>query len=148
MKRLLCLVGALLFACGPNWIVPECTCGADNDPGIGIQPPVILPDPDLDGGTPPEEPDSGTPPEEPTSDAGTPEEPTPDAGTPEEPTPDAGTPECLPGYGLGDDNHCHSGPPGQEEAPTECKPGYGWGDDNHCHLKSCDKLKEKKDKKS
>jgi hypothetical protein len=49
--------------------------------------------------------------------------------------------ECKPGWGHGDTNHCHSGPPGQnkhdDEADTAddeaCKPGWGYGDKNHCH---------------
>jgi hypothetical protein len=141
-KYLLCLlgVGLAVAACGPNWITHEllpCGCPTGGEtpgtPDEGVPPAV----------TPPEEVvDSGSP--EITEDAGTPEEPVVDAGTPET---DAGTPECRPGYGYGDDNHCHSGPPGLDAGTTEtpdaggehptCKNGYGWGDDNHCHLKSC-----------
>lgn len=37
--------------------------------------------------------------------------------------------EC-PGWGYGDDNHEHSGPPGQGDIG---KPGWGFGDDNDEH---------------
>ncbi len=47
---------------------------------------------------------------------------------------------CKPGWGYGDKNHCHSGPPGQakkhdrqRDASDACKPGWGHGDKNHCH---------------
>jgi hypothetical protein len=47
---------------------------------------------------------------------------------------------CKPGWGYGDKNHCHSGPPGQAkkheregDASDACKPGWGYGDKNHCH---------------
>jgi hypothetical protein len=35
-----------------------------------------------------------------------------------------------PGWGYGDDNHEHSGPPGQGD---NGKPGWGFGDNNHEH---------------
>jgi len=34
-----------------------------------------------------------------------------------------------PGWGKGDKNHDHTGPPGS----TNCKPGWGKGDKNHDH---------------
>jgi hypothetical protein len=71
---------------------------------------------------------------------------------------------CKPGWGYGDQNHCHAGPPGLAGATTSstdssstsssstsstsvsstssssttsttvpCKPGWGYGDKNHCH---------------
>jgi hypothetical protein len=74
---------------------------------------------------------------------------------------------CRPGFGHGDANHCHSGPPGLASSTTStssstttsvtsstttstttttspsvdsttttsvpCKPGWGYGDKNHCH---------------
>jgi hypothetical protein len=40
---------------------------------------------------------------------------------------------CYPGYGYGDRNHDHSGPPGRASEPTPCYPGYGYGDGNHDH---------------
>ena len=44
---------------------------------------------------------------------------------------------CKPGWGYGDENHCHSGPPGKkkggDDAVQPCKPGWGYGDKNHCH---------------
>ena len=72
------------------------------------------------------------------------------------------TAPCQPGFGHGDKNHCHSGPPGQATSTTTsstststtsstststttttpssttttsvpCKPGWGYGDKNHCH---------------
>jgi hypothetical protein len=70
------------------------------------------------------------------------------------------TAPCQAGYGHGDKNHCHSGPPGLASSTTTsspststtsstststttppattttsvpCKPGWGYGDDNHCH---------------
>ena len=55
-------------------------------------------------------------------------------------------PSGCPGAGVGDDNHVHTGPPGQSEygppgqqyppAPQGCtgpQPGWGCGDDNHVH---------------
>ncbi|MBI5127391.1 hypothetical protein HZA76_02950 [Candidatus Roizmanbacteria bacterium] len=33
-----------------------------------------------------------------------------------------------PGWGNGDDNHTHTGPPG-----NSVKPGWGFGDDHHTH---------------
>lgn len=38
---------------------------------------------------------------------------------------------CYPGYGYGDSNHDHSGPPGRTS--DACYPGYGYGDSNHDH---------------
>jgi hypothetical protein len=38
---------------------------------------------------------------------------------------------CYPGWGYGDTNHEHSGPPGV--APNACYPGWGYGDTNHEH---------------
>jgi hypothetical protein len=38
---------------------------------------------------------------------------------------------CYPGYGYGDKNHDHSGPPGRD--PDACWPGNGYGDKNHDH---------------
>lgn len=38
---------------------------------------------------------------------------------------------CQPGWGYGDGNHEHTGPPGQVEEP--CRPGNGYGDTNHDH---------------
>ncbi|MDP3703331.1 MAG: hypothetical protein Q8R78_02980 [Candidatus Omnitrophota bacterium] len=61
---------------------------------------------------------------------------------PEEPT------NMRPGWGYGDDNHEHSGPPGHEVSASSGgngnggangnsndteRPGHGWGDDNHSH---------------
>ena len=74
---------------------------------------------------------------------------------------------CKPGWGYGDDNHCHLGPAGRASSTTSstdssstsststsstetsstssttassttpttapCKPGWGYGDRNHCH---------------
>lgn len=73
---------------------------------------------------------------------------------------------CQPGFGHGDTNHCHSGPPKLASTTTSssttssssttttsststttttlpsdtstttsvpCKPGWGYGDTNHCH---------------
>jgi len=37
---------------------------------------------------------------------------------------------CQPGWGNGDTNHDHTGPPGQGDA---CYPGNGYGDQNHSH---------------
>ena len=36
-----------------------------------------------------------------------------------------------PGYGYGDNNHNHLGPPGKS---GEQRPGYGYGDGNHDHI--------------
>lgn len=38
---------------------------------------------------------------------------------------------CNPGWGYGDTNHEHTGPPGQGE--DACYPGHGYGDKNHEH---------------
>jgi hypothetical protein len=40
-----------------------------------------------------------------------------------------------PGWGNGDDNHIHTGPPGQADRDdgSETRPGWGYGDDNHIH---------------
>lgn len=38
---------------------------------------------------------------------------------------------CYPGYGYGDVNHEHSGPPGR--TADACWPGWGYGDTNHEH---------------
>ncbi len=38
---------------------------------------------------------------------------------------------CHPGWGNGDANHDHTGPPGQGE--DACYPGHGYGDKNHDH---------------
>ena len=35
-----------------------------------------------------------------------------------------------PGWGWGDENHEHNGPPGQDD---DSRPGHGWGDENHDH---------------
>ena len=46
---------------------------------------------------------------------------------------------CKPGWGYGDKNHEHCGPPGREGKPDNpgqdpsCKPGWGNGDKNHEH---------------
>jgi hypothetical protein len=48
---------------------------------------------------------------------------------------------CWPGWGHGDRNHTHCGPPGlAAKAPTPagaqgdtCRPGWGHGDENHTH---------------
>ena len=40
---------------------------------------------------------------------------------------------CKPGWGYGDKNHEHCGPPGLEDKPGSCKPGWGYGDKNHEH---------------
>lgn len=48
---------------------------------------------------------------------------------------------CWPGWGYGDKNHTHCGPPGlAAKAPTSagpqgdtCRPGWGHGDENHAH---------------
>ena len=40
---------------------------------------------------------------------------------------------CYPGYGYGDTNHDHSGPPGRASEAPPCYPGYGYGDTNHDH---------------
>jgi hypothetical protein len=37
---------------------------------------------------------------------------------------------CFPGWGYGDGNHAHVGPPGRLGA---CYPGHGYGDTNHAH---------------
>ena len=55
-----------------------------------------------------------------------------DRGTPEAPVPappgeDSGP--TRPGHGYGDENHDHTGPPGQGSE----RPGYGYGDDKHEH---------------
>ena len=42
--------------------------------------------------------------------------------------PDSGV---RPGWGYGDPNHDHSGPPGQVN--KDLKPGWGYGDPNHDH---------------
>ena len=38
---------------------------------------------------------------------------------------------CTPGWGNGDKNHIHAGPPGQTD--DACRPGWGHGDENHDH---------------
>jgi hypothetical protein len=38
---------------------------------------------------------------------------------------------CTPGWGNGDKNHTHAGPPGQTD--DACRPGWGNGDENHDH---------------
>lgn len=38
---------------------------------------------------------------------------------------------CYPGWGYGDANHDHSGPP--PKSSSTCWPGYGYGDTNHDH---------------
>jgi hypothetical protein len=38
---------------------------------------------------------------------------------------------CTPGWGNGDENHTHAGPPGQTD--DVCRPGWGNGDENHDH---------------
>jgi len=76
------------------------------------------------------------------------------------------TAPCKPGWGYGDENHCHTGPRGLASSTTStsdssstssstasststsststtessttsttvpCKPGWGYGDRNHCH---------------
>jgi len=40
-------------------------------------------------------------------------------------------PGCTPGWGNGDKNHAHTGPPGQTD--DACRPGWGNGDENHDH---------------
>jgi hypothetical protein len=48
---------------------------------------------------------------------------------------------CWPGWGYGDKNHTHCGPPGlaaKAETPVAsqgdtCRPGWGYGDENHTH---------------
>ena len=46
---------------------------------------------------------------------------------------------CWPGWGYGDKNHTHCGPPGLVGKSTpatpqgDCKPGWGSGDTNHVH---------------
>ncbi len=48
---------------------------------------------------------------------------------------------CWPGWGYGDKNHTHCGPPGlasKAETPAgpqgdACRPGWGYGDQNHTH---------------
>jgi hypothetical protein len=48
---------------------------------------------------------------------------------------------CWPGWGYGDKNHRHCGPPGLAAKPPTaagpqgdtCRPGWGHGDDNHAH---------------
>lgn len=42
-----------------------------------------------------------------------------------------GSSACFPGWGYGDTNHDHSGPPGSD--PDACFPGSGNGDSNHEH---------------
>ena len=42
-------------------------------------------------------------------------------------TPTAATQTCKPGWGYGDTNHCHSGPPGQSKSPHQ---------PNHAHKHS------------
>jgi len=44
-----------------------------------------------------------------------------------------------PGWGYGDNNHTHIGPPGQVDKDE--KPGLGKGDDNHGHSGPPGKLK-------
>lgn len=39
--------------------------------------------------------------------------------------------QCRPGWGYGDTNHDHAGPPSRAEDP--CYPGNGYGDKNHEH---------------
>ena len=38
---------------------------------------------------------------------------------------------CQPGWGHGDTNHDHTGPPGRSDGA--CSPGHGYGDKNHDH---------------
>ena len=38
---------------------------------------------------------------------------------------------CTPGWGNGDKNHAHTGPPGK--TGSACRPGFGNGDQNHDH---------------
>ncbi len=114
---LLALFAVLCFSgCGSNWVVPECDC------------------PDLS--VPYNDNESSGEETSPTLELTVPDD--------SEAEPDAGTePEvCLPGWGLGDDNHCHvfQHDAGSNEKP-ECKNGWGWGDDNHCHIKTCKKFK-------
>jgi hypothetical protein len=44
---------------------------------------------------------------------------------------------CWPGWGYGDKNHTHCGPPGLAKKPastsSSCRPGWGSGDKNHDH---------------
>jgi hypothetical protein len=44
---------------------------------------------------------------------------------------------CWPGWGYGDKNHSHCGPPGLAKKPattsSSCRPGWGNGDTNHNH---------------
>ncbi|HEX2346312.1 MAG TPA: hypothetical protein VHI12_06985 [Gaiellaceae bacterium] len=40
---------------------------------------------------------------------------------------------CYPGWGYGDKNHKHCGPPGRDSESDACYPGYGHGDANHEH---------------
>jgi len=42
-----------------------------------------------------------------------------------------GDDSTKPGYGQGDRNHQHYGPPGQND--EDDKPGWGYGDKNHNH---------------
>ena len=154
MRRLtFCFLFVTLVGCGADWIVPA-------SPHATIPVVINVPGTDAgvdnpcDGGQPLAPDDAGTPVVDagnPVVDAGTPEV---DAGTP---VVDAGVPDtdgglvCQPGYGYGDDNHCHSGPPGLDAGEPDagsvgfcrwlkndekecCKPGYGWGDKNHCHI--------------
>jgi hypothetical protein len=43
----------------------------------------------------------------------------------------ASTTSCYPGWGHGDANHEHDGPP--PKGSSACWPGYGYGDTNHDH---------------
>lgn len=65
--------------------------------------------------------------------------------------------EHRPGWGRGDQNHVHDGPPGHElsrngdseDSSSSVRPGNGWGDSKHDHVgkdKDKDKDKDKKDK--
>jgi hypothetical protein len=42
-------------------------------------------------------------------------------------TPALGTQACKPGWGYGDTNHCHSGPPGQNKTPDDPKHAHKHG---------------------
>jgi hypothetical protein len=46
-------------------------------------------------------------------------------------TPPSSSAPCQPGWGKGDTNHVHTGPPGS--ADDACYPGHGYGDKNHDH---------------
>lgn len=96
----------MLVNCGPNWITPsdEANLGTSANDGSGGSLPCGCPEHDGEDVTvivvvnPPSTPDAGTPPKTPN-------------------------------------------PPVKPPKPT-CKPGWGYGDDNHCHLKTCKKGKK------